>query len=100
VVRGELGVHHDGRELRARPGARLRVPAGVVHDLWNAGTEEARVVVEMQPGERWAQLIRQLFLLAQDGRTDARGRPAPLQAAALGWEFDDIIRFRTFPRSL
>jgi mannose-6-phosphate isomerase-like protein (cupin superfamily) len=100
VVRGELGVHHGGRELRAGPGARLRVPAGVVHDVWNGGAEEARVVVEMQPGERWAQLIRQLFLLAQDGRTDARGRPAPLRAAALAREFDDIIRFRTFPRSL
>jgi hypothetical protein len=58
------------------------------------------VVVEVQPGERFVQLIRQLFLLAQDGRTDARGRPAPLQAAALGREFDDVIRFTTLPRPL
>jgi quercetin dioxygenase-like cupin family protein len=100
VVRGVLGVRHGGRELRAGPGARLRVPAGVVHEVWNAGAEEARVVVEVQPGERWAQLIRQRFLLAQDGRTDARGRPRPLQAAALGWELDDVVRFATFPRPL
>lgn len=100
VVRGELAVRHGGRELRARPGTRLRVPAGVVHDLWNDGAEEARVVLEVQPGERWAQLIRQLFLLAQDGRTDARGRPRPLQAAALGWEFADFIRFTTLPQPL
>jgi quercetin dioxygenase-like cupin family protein len=98
VVRGELGVRHDGRELRARPGTRLRVPPGVAHDLWNDGAEEARVVVEVQPGERFVQLIRQLFLLARDGRTDQRGRPRPLQAAVLGWEFADTIQFTTLPR--
>jgi len=64
------------------------------------GAEEARVVVEVQPGERFVQLIRQLFLLAQDGRTDARGRPKPLQAAVLGWELADTIRFTTLPRPL
>jgi mannose-6-phosphate isomerase-like protein (cupin superfamily) len=100
VVRGELGVRHDGRELRAGPGTRLRVPPGVVHDFWNDGAEEARVVVEVQPGERFVQLIRQLFLLAQDGRTDAGGRPRPLQAAVLGWEFADTIRFTTLPQPL
>ena len=57
-------------------------------------------MVEVQPGERFVQLIRQLFLLAQDGRTDARGRPKPLQAAVLGWELADTIRFTTLPRPL
>lgn len=41
-------------------------------------------MVEVQPGERFVQLIRQLFLLAQDGRTDARGRPKPLQRLLVG----------------
>jgi quercetin dioxygenase-like cupin family protein len=98
VVHGELAVRHDGRELRAGPGTRLRVPPGVAHDFWNDGDEEARVVVEVQPGERFVQLIRQLFLLAQDGRTDRRGRPRPLQAAALGREFADTIQFTTLPQ--
>jgi hypothetical protein len=59
-----------------------------------------RLVADLyvQPGERWAQLIRQRFLLAQDGRTDRWGRPGPLRAAALGWEFADAIRFTTLPR--
>jgi quercetin dioxygenase-like cupin family protein len=100
VVRGELGLRHGGRELRMGPGTRLRVAPGVVHDLWNAGAGEAHVVVEVQPGERWLQLIRQLFLLAQDGRTDARGRPKPLQAAVLGWEFADTVQFTTLPPPL
>jgi cupin domain len=61
VVRGRLNVPHDGRELQADPGTR----------------------VEVQPGERVAQVVRQLFLLAQDGKTSPSGRPRPLEAAAL-----------------
>jgi quercetin dioxygenase-like cupin family protein len=98
VVRGELGIRHDGRELRAGPGARLRIAPGTAHAFWNAGTEEARVLVEVQPGDRFVHLIRQLFLLAQDGRTDTKGRPTPLRAAVIGREFADTIRFTTLPQ--
>ena len=49
-------------------------------------------------GRRLEQLIRQLFLSAQDGRTDARGRPRPLHAAVLAQEFADTIRFTSPPR--
>jgi quercetin dioxygenase-like cupin family protein len=59
VVRGRLSVRHGGRELRAGPGTRLRVAPGTAHAFWNDAAEEARVVVEVQPGERVAQLIRQ-----------------------------------------
>jgi hypothetical protein len=53
--------------------------------------------VEVQPGARLVQLIRQLFLTAQDGRTDAKGRPKPLQAAVLAREFADTMRFTRPP---
>jgi hypothetical protein len=98
VVRGRLNVRHDGRELQAGPGTRVEVRPGVAHGFWSAGTEEARVLVEVQPGERVVQVVRQLFLLAQDGKTSPSGRPGPLQAAALAWEFADTIRFTSPPR--
>jgi GNAT superfamily N-acetyltransferase/mannose-6-phosphate isomerase-like protein (cupin superfamily) len=99
VVRGRLAVRHGGRELLAGPGTRVEVRPGVAHDVWNPTGEEVRVVVEVRPGERFEQLIRQLFLAAQDGRTDARGRPRPLHAAVLAREFDDTIRFTSPPGS-
>jgi hypothetical protein len=89
-----------GRQLRAGAGTRIRIPPGTAHEFWNAGSEEARVVVEVQPGERFVELIRQLFLLAQDGRTDAKGRPRLLQATAIGQEFGDTIQFTTPPQPL
>jgi ribosomal protein S18 acetylase RimI-like enzyme/quercetin dioxygenase-like cupin family protein len=98
VVRGRLAVRHAGREETAGPGARFRIAPGVAHDFWNASGEEVRVLVEVQPGERLVQLIRQLFLAAQDGRTDAHGRPRPLRAAALAREFADTMRFTSPPR--
>jgi predicted N-acetyltransferase YhbS/mannose-6-phosphate isomerase-like protein (cupin superfamily) len=98
VVRGRLAVRHGGRELQADPGTRVEVRPGVAHDFWNASAEEVRLLVEVRPGERLEQLIRQLFLTAQDGRTDARGRPRPLHAALLAREFGDTIRFTSPPR--
>jgi len=98
VVRGRLGVRHGGRELQAGPGTRVEVPPGAAHEFWNAADEEVRLVVEVRPGERLEQLIRQLFLAAQDGRTDAKGRPRPLHAAVLASGFADTIRFTSPPR--
>ena len=98
VVEGQLAVRHDGRSLDAGPGTRVQVAPGVAHDFWNASGEEVRVLVEVQPGERLEQLIRQLFLSAQDGRTDAKGRPRPLLAAVLAREFADTMRFTSPPQ--
>jgi GNAT superfamily N-acetyltransferase/quercetin dioxygenase-like cupin family protein len=98
VVEGQLAVRHDGRSLDAGPGTRVQVAPGVAHDFWNASGDEVRVLVEVQPGERLEQLIRQLFLSAQDGRTDAKGRPRPLLAAVLAREFADTMRFTSPPQ--
>jgi quercetin dioxygenase-like cupin family protein len=49
VVRGQLRMRLDGRELEAAPGTRTQIPPGVAYGFWNAGDQEARVVVEIQP---------------------------------------------------
>jgi GNAT superfamily N-acetyltransferase/mannose-6-phosphate isomerase-like protein (cupin superfamily) len=100
VVSGRLAVRHGGRVLDAGPGTRVQVAPGVAHEFWNPTGEEVRLVVEVQPGERLVQLIRQLFLAAQDGRTDADGRPRPLHAAVLAREFADTMRFTRPPQLL
>jgi hypothetical protein len=75
-------------------------PAGVAHDWWNAGDEEAHVVVEIRPAARFEEMIRNTFGLVQDGKTDAKGMPSLLQLALLAREFDDTIRFTKPPRSV
>lgn len=98
MVRGQLGVRRDGREVRLEPGMRADVARGTAHYFWNDGPDEARFVVEVQPAGRFAPMIRNLFMLAQDGKTDARGRPGLLQGVALGREFYDTCRFTSPPQ--
>ena len=100
VVRGTLGVRLDGVESRAGAGTRIVVPPDAPHDWWNTGDDTAWIIVEVDPGRRFETMIRNLFGLAADGRTDTTGRPGLLQAALLAREFDDTIRFTTPPRAI
>jgi hypothetical protein len=45
-------------------------------------------------------MIKNLYGLAQDGKTDAKGMPNLLQAALFAREFDDVLRFTKPPRSV
>lgn len=100
VVRGTLGIRLDGTESLATAGERVVVPPGTPHDWWNVGDDTAWVIVEVDPGHRFEAMIRNLFGLAADGRTDDTGRPGLLQAALLAREFDDTIRFTSPPRAI
>lgn len=98
VVRGRVGFRIDGHESIAEPGRRMCVSAGTVHDWWNAGSEEAHIVVEISPGTRFEEMISNLFNLAQDGKTNSKGMPGLLQTALFAREFDDVLRFTKPPR--
>jgi quercetin dioxygenase-like cupin family protein len=100
VVRGQLGLRVDGNDSHAGPGTRVVIPPDTPHDWWNAGDETAWVIVEVAPGARFEAMIRNLFGLATDGRTDSTGRPSLLQAALLAREYDDTIRFTHPPRAI
>jgi hypothetical protein len=100
VVRGRVGFRPNGRETITEFGQRLHVPAGMVHDWWNAGEEEAHVTVEIRPGGRFEEMIANLFGLAQDGKTNAKGMPNLLQAALFAQEFEDVLYFTKPPRAV
>lgn len=93
VVCGRLGVRVNGVESSLGPGEELTVRPGVVHDWWNAGDEEAQVVVEIDPGRRFELMISTLFGLANDGLTNDKGMPHLLQAAVIADEFRDVVQF-------
>lgn len=98
VREGRVGFRLDGREVIAPLNRRLHVTVGTAHDWWNAGEEEAHVIVEVAPGARFEEMIKNLYGLAQDGETDARGMPRLLQAALFAREFADVLYFTKPPR--
>jgi quercetin dioxygenase-like cupin family protein len=97
VLEGELTVKRDGQTSILREGEAAVIEPGVWHDWWNASDRDARVRVEITPGERFAHMIETLFGLARLGHTNAKGMPHPLQLALFAREFSDVVVFRSPP---
>jgi quercetin dioxygenase-like cupin family protein len=57
VLRGRVGFRLAGKEQIAEPGREIHVSAGLPHDWWNAGDQEARVRVEIRPAARFEVLM-------------------------------------------
>jgi quercetin dioxygenase-like cupin family protein len=98
VLRGQVGFRLSGREAVAALGEKLIAPAGMPHDWWNAGPEEALVRIEIRPAARFEAMILNAFGLAQEGKVNRKGMPNLLQLAVFAREFDDVIRFTHPPR--
>ncbi len=98
VLEGELTLKKDGQTSVLRAGESAMIEPGIWHDWWNAANVDARVRVEVTPGERFGHLAETLFGLARLGHTDANGMPNALQLALVAQEFSDVIVFRSPPR--
>ena len=97
VLQGELTVKRNEQTSVLRPGETAVVEPSVWHDWWNASERDARVRVEVTPGERFLHMIETFFGLARLGRVNRKGMPSPLQLALTAVEFSDIIVFRSPP---
>lgn len=98
VRAGTVRFHLDGRDEIARPGQNVEVPPGVVHDWWNIGEDEAHVIVDIRPAERFELMIQNLYGLANDGKADERGVPNLLPLALFAREFRREGEFIRPPR--
>ena len=100
VISGRLEARINGLEHSLVAGQEAVVPAGTAHDWWNAGEDEAQVLVEIAPLDpRFELMIGNMYGLANAGKTNAKGMPGMLQLALIGREFQDVIRFTKPPRA-
>jgi quercetin dioxygenase-like cupin family protein len=101
VISGRLGTRVDGMERTLVAGQDATVEVGTAHDWWNSGDDEAQVLVELSPFDpRFELMIGNMYGLANDGKTNSKGMPGPLQLALIGQEFQDVIRFTTPPHAI
>lgn len=91
VLSGRIGFEIGGEERELGPGDTAEVPAGTVHDWWQVGAEEAQVVVEVDPGARFIEMVGTFFGLARDGKIDRKGVPRPLQLAVTASAYRDTM---------
>jgi quercetin dioxygenase-like cupin family protein len=100
VLEGQLTVRVDGKTGKLREGETAEIRDGRWHDWWNAEDHDARVIVEVEPGARFAHMLETLFGLAEMGHVDEKGMPNLLQMALIGREFSDTVQFKSPPPAM
>ena len=98
VLSGRISVRLDGRDFELGEGERAFVPRGSAHDWWNDSGENVVVRVRVEPAGRFEEMLTTVFALARAGRTNAKGKPGPLQLALFAREFEPTIRLTRPPR--
>jgi len=91
VLHGEVGFLVGEEERLLGPDDSAEVPPGTLHDWWQVGEEEAQVVVEVDPGDRFVEMVGTFFGLARDGKSDKKGVPHPLQLAVSAKGYSDVM---------
>ena len=97
VLEGELTLKRDKVTSVLKEGESAVIDPGHWHDWWNAADHDARVRVEVTPGERFVHMLETLFGLARLGHTNSKGMPDLLQLALFASEFSDVIVLRAPP---
>jgi quercetin dioxygenase-like cupin family protein len=100
VISGRIGFVADGQTTELGPGQSAEVLPGIVHDWWQIGEEPANVIVDLQPGDRFVEMLSTMFGLVRDGKVGANGMPDLLQLAVTAHEYRDTMVFAKPPRLL
>jgi quercetin dioxygenase-like cupin family protein len=97
VLAGALRARVGEQDYALHPGDTLDIPAGVPHQMWNGGAEEARVLWQTRPRLRTEQWFTALDALQRQGRVGRDGMPGPLAFGAMLTEYGDVFRLAAGP---
>jgi quercetin dioxygenase-like cupin family protein len=92
VTSGQMRFRLGVKKIVAGPGDVVVVPPGAVHSFANAGDEPSQCRVEIRPALKMEELFETTVRLAQDGRTNRKGMPKPLDLALFVEEYRDEVR--------
>ena len=93
VLEGAMQVKVDGEERELAAGSEIEIARGQVHQMWNPGSEQARVRWVTTPAGRTEQWFRTLDgLFGEDGAI-AEGREVDF--GALLDEYSDVFRLES-----
>ena len=93
VIEGRLRWRVGGRTIEGGPGASVEIPAGVKHGFRNAGSEEARFLVEFRPALRTDELFIDLCDLERDALRLRKLPDSLSRLSALAAEHGDSFFF-------
>ncbi len=92
ITSGTMKFRYGLKTIVAGPGESVVVPAGKIHSFAQHGDEPAQARVEIRPALKMEHLFETTVQLAQDGRTNRKGMPKPLDLALFVEEFKDEVK--------
>jgi mannose-6-phosphate isomerase-like protein (cupin superfamily) len=92
VTSGRMKFRMGMKTVYAEAGETVTVPAGKIHNFANAGDEPSVCRVEIRPALKMEQLFETTVRLANEGRTNAKGMPKPLDLALFVSEFENEVQ--------
>ncbi len=100
VTSGRMKFRMGMKTVYAEAGETVTVPAGKIHNFANAGDEPSVCRVEIRPALKMEQLFETTVRLAEEGRTNKKGMPKPLDLALFVSEFEDEVQAPFPPASV
>jgi quercetin dioxygenase-like cupin family protein len=97
VLAGRLRVRAGDEDRTLQAGDEIDIPRGTVHQMWNPGPDEARVLWQTRPAGRTEEWFAAIDRLHREGKVGRNGMPGPLAFAALLTEYDDVFRLAAGP---
>ncbi len=92
VTSGQMKFRYGMKTIVAGPGETVVVPAGKIHSFAQYGDEPSQCRVEIRPALKMEQLFETTVRLAQEGRTNKKGLPKPLDLALFVERFKDEVK--------
>lgn len=75
VLAGRVGFQWGTERSGLAAGRSCEVAPGTLHDWWQVGEDEAQVLVDVAPRDRFVHVVATLFGLARDRKVNAAGLP-------------------------
>src|SRR3954454_7951450 len=92
VTSGQMKFRYGTKTIVAGPGETVVVPAGKIHNFAQHGDEPSQCRVEIRPALKMEQLFETTVRPAEEGRTNKKGMPKPLDLAVFVEEFKDEVK--------
>jgi mannose-6-phosphate isomerase-like protein (cupin superfamily) len=83
IVKGEMNLICEGKEMVLREGESFTVPANTPHKFWNGSGAEAIAIVDLVPALKAEFFLETMYALDMQGKTKKDGLPHMLQFAAI-----------------
>lgn len=92
ILAGSVRARVRDEEHELEVGDTLDIPRGAVHQMWNPGSEPARLLWRTSPALRTEDWFRSIDALHREGRVGSNGMPGPLAFAVYLTEYRDVFR--------